>query len=94
MEYRERAFLNPISSGRPSFIFACSRVEQRRQKEYGDYVLAIADCKRIIELGFSLTGPRKRKQSLAKIDLFAEVVNGLRDAIHAEAKLMDQRRRK
>jgi hypothetical protein len=64
------------------------------KKEYGDYVLTIADCKRIIELDSSLTGPRLRKQSLAKIDLLAEVINHFKDAIHAEADLIDRRRRK
>jgi hypothetical protein len=94
MTYRKRAFLNPISTGRPSFVFAVADSSEGGKKEYGTYVLTIADCKRMVELDFSLTGPRKRKQRLAKIDLFAEVVNGLREAIYAEAKLMDQRRRK
>ena len=93
MTYRKRVFLNPISTGQPSFVFAVAESSEGGKKEHGTYVLTIADCKRMVELDFSLTGLRKRKQSLAKIDLFAEVVNGLREAIHAEAKLMDQRRK-
>ena len=47
----------------------------------------------MIELEFSLASPRVRKQSLAKIDLLAEVVNRFKDAIHSEADLIDQRKR-
>jgi hypothetical protein len=94
MAYRKRAFLNPITTGKPSFIYAVAQSSEGGKKEYGDYVLTIADCKRIIELDFSLTGPRLRKQSLAKIDLLAEVINHFKDAIHAEADLIDRRRRK
>ena len=92
--YRKRAFLNPISTGKPSFVFAVAQSSEGGKKEYGDYVLTIADCKRIIELDFSLTGPRLRKQSLAKIDLLAEAINHFKDAIHAEADLIDRRRGK
>jgi hypothetical protein len=35
-----------------------------------------------------------RKQSLAKIDLLAEVVNRFKDTIHAEADLIEQRKGK
>ena len=55
------------------------------KKPHGNYVLTVADCKRMIELEFSLASPRVRKQSLAKIDLLAEVVNRFKDAIHSEA---------
>jgi hypothetical protein len=60
------------------------------KKAYGNYVLTVADCRRIIELEFSLASPRVRKQSLSKIDLLAEIINCFKDAIHAEADLIDQ----
>jgi hypothetical protein len=60
----------------------------------GNYVLTVADCKRNVQLDFPLTSPRMRKQSLAKIDLLADVINSFREAIHAEAELIDQRKRK
>jgi hypothetical protein len=47
MAYRKRAFLNPISTGQPSFVFAVADSSEGGKKEYGDYVLTIADCKRI-----------------------------------------------
>ena len=94
MAYRKRAFLNPISTGRPSFIFAVADSSEGGKKTYGNYVLTVADCKRMIELEFSLASPRVRKQSLAKIDLLAEVINRFKDTIHAEANLIDRRGRK
>jgi len=94
MAYRKRAFLNPISTGQPSFVFAVADSSEGGKKPHGNYVLTIADCKRMIELEFSLASPRVRKQSVAKIDLLAEVVNGLKDAIHTEADLIDQRKAK
>ena len=92
--YRKRAFLNPISTGEPSFVFAVADSSKDGKEAHGNYVLTFADCKRMIELEFSLASPRVRKQSLAKIDLLAEIVNRFRDTMHAEAKLMDQRRPK
>lgn len=94
MAYRKRAFLNPISTGQPSFVFAVAQSSEGGKKAYGNYVLTIADCRRIIELEFSLASPRVRKQSLAKIDLLAEIVNRFRDTVHAEADLIDQRQGK
>ena len=94
MAYRKRAFLNPISTGQPSFIFAVAESSEGGEDACGNYVLTIADCKRNVQLDFPLTSPRMRKQSLAKIDLLADVINRFREAIHAEAELIDQRTRK
>lgn len=90
MAYRKRAFLNPISTGKPSFISAVAESSEGGKDECGNYVLTVADCKRMVELEFPLTSPRLRKQSLAKIDLLADVINRFRDALHGEAKLIDQ----
>ena len=94
MAYRKRAFLNPISTGQPSFVFAVADSSEGGTDERGNYLLTVADCKRMIELEFPLTSPRLRKQSLAKIDLLANVINRFRDAIHKEASLIDQQAEK
>jgi len=91
--YRKRVFLSPISTGEPSFVFALADSSKDGKEATGNYVLTVADCKRIIELEFPLTSPGLRKQSLAKIDLLAEVVNRFKDTIHAEANLIDGRGR-
>ena len=41
-------------------------------------------------LEFSLANPSMRKASLDKIDRLAKVVNEFREAVHAEAKLLDR----
>jgi hypothetical protein len=61
MAYRKRVFLNPITTGKPSFVFAVVESSEGGKKAYGNYVLTVADCKCIIELDFSLTGPPLRK---------------------------------
>lgn len=94
MAYRKRAFLNPIFTGQPSFVFAVAESSEGGKKSYANYVLTVADCKRMIELEFPLTDPRARKQSLAKIDLLADVINRFRETIHTEANLIDKRQRK
>ena len=93
MAYRKRAFLNPISTGQPSFVFAVAESSEGGKKAHGNYVLTVADCKRMIELEFPLSDPRLRKHSLAKIDLLAEVINRLKESIHTEAELIDRRKR-
>jgi hypothetical protein len=92
--YRKRAFLSPISTGEPSFIFAVADSSKDGKEAAGNYVLTVADYSRTIELEFPLTSPRMRKQSLAKIDLLTEIVNRFRDAVHNEASLIDQQAEK
>lgn len=92
--YRKRVFLSPISTGEPSFVFAVADSSKDGREAAGNYVLTVADYSRIIELEFPLTSPRMRKQSLAKIDLLAEVVNRFKETIHAEADLIEQRKGK
>lgn len=94
MAYRKRAFLNPIATGQPSFIFAVAESSEGGKDACGNYVLTIADCKRNVQFDFPLTSPRMRKQSLAKADLLADVINRFREAIHAEAELIDQQQEK
>lgn len=92
--YRKRAFLDPISTGEPSFVFAVADSSEGGTRSDGNYVLSLADWEHIIELEFPLTSPRLRKQSLRKVGLLAEIVNRFKDTIHAEALLIDQQRRK
>jgi hypothetical protein len=54
--------------------------------------LIIADCDRRIMLEFNLANARQRKMSLDKIDRLLKVVNEFRDAVHAEAKLLDKQK--
>ena len=56
----------------------------------GNYMLIIADCHRNIMLEFNLANPQQRKLSLEKIDRLLKVVSEFREAVHAEAKLIEK----
>jgi len=89
MAYRKRVFLNPISLGAPSFIQAIADDSDEGTYKLGNYVLIIADCHRNIMLEFCLANEKQRKVSLDKIDRLVKVVNEFREAVHAEAKLIE-----
>lgn len=90
MAYRKRLFLNPLSTGSTSFIQAIAESSFNGEDPLANYVLTIADCNRRITLEFALTSAYMRKQSLTKIDPLAKVINQFRDAVHAEAKLIEK----
>lgn len=90
MAYRKRVFLNPISISAPSFIQAVADSSYEGTDVLGNYILIIADCDRRIMLEFDLANARLRKQSLDKIDRLAKVVNEFREAVYAEAKLIEK----
>ena len=93
MAYRKRVFLNPISISAPSFIQAVADSSHEGSDTLGNYVLIIADCNRRIMLEFCLANAKQRKMSLDKIDRLAQVVNEFRDAVHAEANLIEKRKK-
>ena len=90
MAYRKRVFLNPISISAPSFIQAVADSSDEGTYKLGNYVLIIADCHRNIMLEFALTNEKHRKASLEKIDKLVKVVNEFRDAVYAEAQLIEK----
>jgi hypothetical protein len=55
--------------------------------------LAIADCRRQIDLEFSLYTSRERRQSIAKADLLIRILTEFRDSLEAEAKLIEKKRK-
>jgi len=89
MAYRKRVFLNPISLSAPSFVQAIADSSDEGTYLLGNYILIIADCDRRIMLEFNLANATQRKVSLAKIDRLLRVVNEFRDAIYAEARLIE-----
>ena len=87
--YCKRVFLNPPATGKNSYICALAESSEGGQNEAGDYALVLADCHHAVELEFSLINSKEREESLAKVDILAEVVNGFRDALHNEAKAIE-----
>ena len=88
--YRKRVFLNPISISAPSFIQAVADSSDEGTHVLGNYILIIADCDRRIMLEFCLANKKQRKMSLAKIDRLLKVVTEFRDAVYAEAELIEK----
>jgi hypothetical protein len=87
--YCKRVFLHPPTTGKNSYICAIAESSDGGRDTAGDYALVLADCHHAVELEFSLVNPKEREESLAKVDILAEVVNGFREALHTEAKAIE-----
>ena len=90
MAYRKRVFLNPISAGAPSFIQAVADSSDEGTYLLGNYIVIIADCDRRIMLEFALANAHQRSISLKKIDKLFKVISEFRDAVYAEADMIDK----
>ena len=87
--YRKRVFLHPPTTGKNSYVCAIAESSCGGKIKDGDCVLILADCHRAVEIEFSLVSDKERKESLAKVDTLAEVVNRFREALHTEAKAIE-----
>jgi len=90
--YRKRTFLAPISSGSRSFVWAEVESSDGGTYPLGNYLFVLADCKRQVQLEFSLSSVNSRKESLAKADLLLEILTDFRQGLHEEAALIEKRR--
>jgi hypothetical protein len=86
--FRRRVFLASVSTGLTSYVFAEVESSNGGEYRYGHYMLSLADCRRRIELEFSLATSRARRESLAKLDLLIEVLSSFREALATEAQLI------
>ena len=59
--------------------------------KWGTVTLDLADCTRRVQFEFDMQEPEYRANSLRKINLIAEVVNAVRDAIEREVESLNQR---
>lgn len=93
---RRREFLND-NPELPAFIIGV--VEDTRDLpddpedtwKWGTVVLDLADCSRRVSFDFDLNDSSARANSLRKINLIAEVVNAVRDAIAVEVESRNAR---
>src|ERR1700674_1105814 len=93
---RRREFLND-NPELPAFIIGV--VEDTRDLpddpedhwKWGTVVLDLADCSRRVSFDFDLNDAASRANSLRKINLIAEVVNGVRDERAVEVKSKNAR---
>jgi len=73
----------------------CSRhqrhTDQNESWKYGTVILDFGDCYRRVSFDFDMSETEPRRQSLKKINLLAEVVNAVRDAIEKEVESRNAR---
>jgi hypothetical protein len=86
----KRLFLNPASTGYTSFILAEVESSDGGAYKYGNYLLTIADCKRVIKLEFFLGTKQARSIALRKINLLIDVLTRFRDALANKIALIEK----
>jgi len=77
--FSKRAFLNPASTHLNSYVEAHIQTGREGPDKWGDNMVTIADCKRVVQLEFFLGSKRDRRLSLAKIDLLIKMGAQLRE---------------
>jgi hypothetical protein len=88
--YRKRSFLNPTSTGYTSFILAEIESSDGGAYKWGNYLITLADCKRVIKLEFFLGTKQARRIALRKINLLIDVLTRFRDALEKEIALIEK----
>lgn len=87
---RKRLFLNPISTGHTSYILAEVESSLDGAYKWGNYLLTLADCKRIIQFEFFIGTKHARRTALRKINLLIDVLTQFRDALKKEIALIEK----
>ena len=87
---RKRLFLNPTSTGQTSFILAEVESSQDGAYKWGNYLLTLADCKRVIKFEFFLGTKQARRIAIRKINLLIDVLTRFRDALTREIALIEK----
>ena len=90
--FSKRAFLNPASTQLTSYIQAHVQTGPEGPDQWGDNMVIIADCKRVVQLEFFLGSKRDRRLSLAKIDLLIKVLTQFRTALAKEIRSIEDKR--
>ena len=88
--FRKRSFLNPTSTGYTSFILAEVESSDGGAYKWGNYLLTLADCKRVIQFEFFLGTKQARRIALRKINLVIDVLTQFRDALVKEIALIEK----
>jgi hypothetical protein len=88
--FSKRAFLNPASTHLTSYIQAYVQTGNEGPDKWGDNIVLIADCKRVVQLEFLLGTKRHRRISLAKIDLLIEILTQFRAALAKEIQSIEE----
>ena len=94
---RVRKFLN-LDPEYPAFVIGVVEdttgipdADENQSWNNGDIELDIGDCYRRVSFDFRMYDKRERANSLHKINVLAEVINAVRDAIAIEVNSRDAR---
>ena len=88
--FSKRAFLNPVSTHLTSYIQAHVQTGHEGPDKWGDNMVTIADCKRVVQLEFFLGSKQDRRISLAKINLLIKVLMQFRRALVKEINSIER----
>jgi hypothetical protein len=88
--FRKRAFLNPRSSLETSYVQAVVESSHDGEHAWGTYMLTIADCRKSINLDFSIGNPRLRKVAVFKINLLIKILTAFRASLLKEMALIEK----
>lgn len=94
---RRREFLNEYFLEMPGYVIGIVQDttdipdEDEESWKWGTVVLNFGDCSRRVAFDFDLSDPEERANSLHKINLIADVVNAVRDAIEKEVESRNAR---
>ena len=88
--FRKRSFLNPTSTGYASYILAEVESSDGGAYKWGNYLLTLADCKRVVQFEFFLGTKQARRMALRKINLLINVLTRFRDALEKDIALIEK----
>ena len=87
---RKRHFLEPLPTEHNSYISVICESSADGNEPYGNYMLHLADCYRLVEIEFFLGNAHARKLSLYKIDKIFQTIGQFRNALHNECELIEK----
>ena len=92
---KRREFLNE-DEAMPAFVIGIvedtsGMPDEKQGWRYGTVMLDFGDCYHRVSFSFDLSESVPRQESLKKINLIAEVVNAVREAIEKEVESRDAR---
>jgi hypothetical protein len=91
--YKRREFLNPVESHFNSFISAVAESSDEGTYTMGNYVVTIADTKRIVQFEFPLANGYLRRISVRQAEILADTFATFRDALKKEAELITKHKK-
>lgn len=88
--YKRREFLSPVETHFNSFIAAIVESSENGEYSMGNYIITLADCKRMVQFEFPLANGYLRRHSIRKAELLAETFAQFRDNLKKEAELISK----